>query len=128
MTENTYLEHSAVPDTKEDASGAVATAPLTLEATLYPRRTPFRVGRRHVYAYDVHFDGEPVVVGSHDPEFALARALLARGIVGKITLIDGTTGKPRTIVDIEGAAKRCTVEPNDRRARFAVYRQGAGDD
>ena len=79
MTEKTYLE-LPIPSTEEDLCGTVAQAQTTLEATLYPRRTPFRAGRRYVYAYDVHFRGEPVVVGSHDPEFALARALLVRGI------------------------------------------------
>lgn len=37
-------------------------------------------------------------------EHDLARALLARGIKGKVTIVDGNPGKPRTIVDIERAA------------------------
>ena len=57
------------------------------------------------YLYDVKFEDEKIVAGSRDPETDLARALLARGIVGKVTLMDAVTGKPRTIVDIVKAAK-----------------------
>ena len=51
----------------------------------------------------------------------LARALLARGHTGKVTMLDGATGKPRTIIDIEKAAKVRTVEtPRFRRVeRYA---------
>jgi hypothetical protein len=58
-----------------------------------------------------------VVVNSRDPEHDLARALLAKGITGKITIIDATTGSPRTIVDIEKAALWC-VGSNLNRYRF----------
>jgi hypothetical protein len=74
-----------------------------LKAFLYPRVNPTS---RHWYAYDVVFDGARILIGSHDPEHDLARALLAKGIKGKVTIHDGNTGKPRTIVNIEKAAGR----------------------
>ena len=53
------------------------------------------------------FDGEIIVSDSRDPEHDLARALLARGIKGKVTLHDGCARKPRTVVNIEKAAPWC---------------------
>ena len=62
---------------------------------------------RHWYAYDVMFDGETIVSNSRDPEHDLARVLLARGIKGLVEVRDGRTGKPRSRVNIEQAAKMC---------------------
>ena len=76
--------------------------PMT-EATLYPKVRP---SSKHWYAYDVVFDGDLIVTDSRDPEHDLAR-LLARGIKGTVTLLDGNTGTPRTVVNIEKAAKWC---------------------
>jgi hypothetical protein len=58
------------------------------------------------YAYDVTFSGETIVSNSRDPEHDLARALLARGITGVVEVIDRPTGKPRSRVNVEAAAKR----------------------
>jgi hypothetical protein len=71
-------------------------------ATLHAKPKP---NDRHYYAYDVTFDGEQLVTDSRDPEHDLARALLARGHTGVVTLIDGKTGKPRGRINIEEAAK-----------------------
>lgn len=60
---------------------------------------------RHWYAYDVLLNGEILVSNSRDPEHDLARALLARGIKGAAEVVDGKTGKPRSWVNIEAAAK-----------------------
>jgi hypothetical protein len=49
-------------------------------------------------------------VGSRDPECDVARALLARRITGKLTMVEANTGKPRTIIDIERAAKLTVKE------------------
>ena len=66
---------------------------------------------RHGRLWDVEFDNEMLVVGSRDPEFDLARALLARGVTGSVTILDGKTRKPRTtITDIEKAAGLSTEE------------------
>jgi hypothetical protein len=62
---------------------------------------------RHWYAYDVLLDGEIIVSNSRDPEHDLARALLTRGISGAVELLDGRTGKPRSRINIEKAAKWC---------------------
>ena len=75
-----------------------------LKAYLHPKKKP---NDRHWYAYDVVFDGEIIVTDSRDPEHDLARALLARGIKGNVTLHDGPTRKPRTVVNIEKAAPWC---------------------
>jgi len=53
--------------------------------------------------------------------------LLARGITGKLTMLDGKTGKPRTIVDIEKAAK-LTVEETGSVPRFRKYRERGGSE
>ena len=45
-----------------------------------------------------------------DPECDAARALLALGITGKLTTLDGKTGKPRIMIDIEKAAFLTTEE------------------
>jgi hypothetical protein len=46
------------------------------------------------------------------------RALLAKGITGKLTLLDGKTGKPRIVIDIEQLAQLCVKEGP---LRFAPY-------
>ena len=61
-------------------------------------------GVRYTGRYSVEFDGELIVQDSPDPEHDLARALLARGITGEVTVIDAKTLTPRTIVQIEEAA------------------------
>ena len=60
--------------------------------------------------YSVLFDGKLLIERSRDPECNAARALLARGYTGQLHMLDGKTGKPRTIIDIERAAKLRTVE------------------
>jgi hypothetical protein len=74
-----------------------------VKAYLHPKRKPTS---KHWYAYDVEYDGDLIVTDSRDPEHDLARALLARGIKGRVTMLDGKTGSPRTIINIEKAAKR----------------------
>jgi hypothetical protein len=78
------------------------------------RLHPHWAGGRAGYLYSVIYDGELLVSRSADPECDAARALLARGITGKLTLCDGKTGIPRTIVDIEKAAHlRASEESRD---------------
>jgi hypothetical protein len=55
----------------------------------------------HDGRYSVLFDGKLLVERSRDPECDAARALLAKGITGRLTLCDGKTGRPRTIIDIK---------------------------
>jgi hypothetical protein len=79
--------------------------------------------------YSVLCDGKLLTERSRDPECDAARALVAQGITGKLTLCDGKTGIPRTIVDIEKAARLTTEEgpngPHFRRFR-AVENEAAG--
>jgi hypothetical protein len=81
-----------------------------LRVKLHAGKTAPTPGRRHVYAYAVELDGLLIVEGSHDPATDLARALLDRGLKGKVEVLDGKTGKPRYTVDIERAAKLRTVD------------------
>ena len=64
-----------------------------------------RPSDRHWHAYDVVFGDEIIVSNSRDPEHDLARALHARGIKGVVEVRDVKTGKPRSRVNIERAAK-----------------------
>ena len=66
------------------------------------------------YRYSVIFRGKLLVERSRDPECEAARALVAKGMTGKLTILDGKTGKPRTTIDIELAARlRVTEESRD---------------
>jgi hypothetical protein len=53
--------------------------------------------------------------------------LLTKGITGKLTLLDGKTGEPRTVIDIEKAA-RLTVEETGSVPRFRKYRERGGSE
>ena len=92
---------------------------MMVTCELFPRKTDPRPGRRHVYLYDVRLDGEIIVEGSVDPAPDLARALLARGMTGKATLMHG--GIPRVVINIERLAKLRTVEPDQGRGRFQKW-------
>jgi len=87
------------------------------------RLHPIWVGGRDGYRYSVLFNGKLLVERSRDPECDVARALLAQGITGKLTICDGNTGRPWTIIDIEKAAKRCTGERRRDGLRFETYRE-----
>ena len=91
------------------------------------RLHPIWVGGRDGYRYSVVLDGQLLVERSRDPECDAARALLAKGITGKLTLLDGKTGRPRTIIDIEKAA-RLTAEETNSTPRFRRYRQRGGSE
>ena len=75
-----------------------------ITAEVFPKKTP---NDRNCYAYDVVVGGKTIVSNSRDPEHDLARALLARGIRGAVEIIDSRTGKPRTRINIEKAARWC---------------------
>jgi hypothetical protein len=72
--------------------------------------------------YDVVFEGETIISNSRVPECDASRVLLARGITGRLTILDGKTGKPRTIIDIEKAAKLTVLESERRCPMFAKWR------
>src|SRR5262245_15402373 len=64
---------------------------LMLKGRLHPKWVP-----TVAYRYSVIFRGKLLVERSRDPECDAARALVAKGITGKLTTLDGKTGKPRT--------------------------------
>ena len=86
------------------------------------RLHPIWVGGRAGYVYSVIHDGKLLVERSRDPECDAARTLLAKGITGKLTMLDGKTGRPRTIIDIERAAKLTVSEESRDGLRFRPYR------
>ena len=86
------------------------------------RLHPIWVGGRDGYRYSVLYDGKLLVDRSRDPECNAARALLAKGITGKLTMLDGKTGKPRSIIDVEKAARLTVSEENRDGLRFRPYR------
>ena len=86
---------------------------------------PIWAGGHDGYRYSVLYGGKLLVERSRDPETDAARALLAKGITGKLTLCDGKTGKPRTVIDIEKAAGLVTTEENRSGLRFRKPPRGA---
>ena len=72
-----------------------------MQQLLTARLHPKWVGGRDGYRYSVICRGELIMENSRDPECDAARALLARGITGHLTMLDGKTGIPRTIINIE---------------------------
>ena len=68
---------------------------MVLTARLHPRK-PKKEGE----VYSVIFHGELLVERSSDPECDAAWPLLAKAISGKLTMLDGKTGKPRTVIDL----------------------------
>src|SRR5262245_61186567 len=85
---------------------------MILIAKLFPVWTPElgAAGMPYSDRYNVTFAGHIIVECSRDPETNLARAMLCRANHGKMTVVDGETSKPRTIIDIEKTAKVRTVE------------------
>jgi hypothetical protein len=92
---------------------------------LKARIHPIWIGGKTGYVYSVLFNGTLLVERSRDPEHDAARALLAQGIAGKLTLCDGKTGIPRTIIDIEKAAK-LTVRENGKQFCNAQWKPFEG--
>src|SRR5262245_60741315 len=72
---------------------------MALTASLFPVWTPELGASGMPYSdrYNVVFVGEIIVERSRDPETELARALLDRGHTGTVSMLDGLTGKPRTL-------------------------------
>ena len=84
--------------------------------TMKARLHPHWIGGRTGYVYSVICEGQLLVERSRDPECDAARALLAKGITGNLTMLDGKTGVPRTIISVEKAAQRtCTEGPHGPR-------------
>ena len=91
------------------------------------RLHPHWIGGRTGYVYSVIREGQLLVERSRDPECDAARALVAKGINGKLTMLDGKSGMPRTIIDIEKAAG-LTCEETRGVPRFRKYRERGGSE
>jgi hypothetical protein len=109
-------------DSLKAASAVVGEGRTVKTAILYAEKTDPKPGRRHVYLYNVTVAGEPIVTHSHDPECDLARALLARGVTGVVDVIDGVTGKPRSRVNIEKAARLRVEDGTASTPHFAKWK------
>jgi hypothetical protein len=106
---------SLIIGTKHGQGDILMAAPLTVELH------PIWAGGRSGYRYDVTLNGETIVHRSADPETDSARALLARGIKGIVTVLDGKTNKPRSRINIERSAKLRGTEESRGGLRFRKY-------
>jgi hypothetical protein len=106
-------------------------SPVPIQRKLYPDGGPVKAhlhppirktGVPYTGRYDVTFDGEIIVKGSRDPETDLARALLAQGITGTVMVVDANTGKHRTTVNIQKAAK-LKAEEGPHGPRFVRFQE-----
>ena len=78
--------------------------------------------KKNGYRYAVLYRGRLIVESSRDPEHDAARALVALGFTGKLTLCDGKSGHPRTIIpDIERAAGFSVSEESRDGLRLRRY-------
>jgi hypothetical protein len=77
------------------------------------------------HMWNTTFEGEPLTRLSRDPEHEACRALLARGVTGRVTFIQAKTGTPGLSMDIEKGA-RLTVR-EDGRLRLVKYSPFPGD-
>lgn len=97
----------------------LASNPSTsIKATLVPR---WIGGVRYGYLHDVEMDGETIVNRSRTPEHDFARVLLARGVTGKVQLVD-PDGSPRMVVDVERMAPWTVVEDDRRGLRLVRWK------
>ena len=71
--------------------------------------------------YTVIFDGAVLLDGARDPEHDTARALVALGHTGRLTMWDARTDAHRSTVAIEAAAKM-TVREDQRRMRLVKWK------
>jgi hypothetical protein len=108
---DTLVTHSAAPRAYCDP----------LIAYLKDNPPPKGQSRENWYLYDVIFDGEVIVSDSRDAECEAARVLLGRGITGTLHMHDAETFKPRTIINIEKAAK-ITVKEDRHKMCFVKWR------
>jgi hypothetical protein len=102
-----------------NAAPAVSSS-LALIAELHP--PVLQTGVRYTGKYAVSFRSEYIVANSRDPECAAARVLRGCGITGKVKVIDANTGRCRSVINIELAA-RVVAEEGPCGPRFVKFRQ-----
>jgi hypothetical protein len=115
-----FITAMAVDDPKRAAS---AEHRVEIERTRYTS-----TGAR----YRVTYLGETLIESTRDPAFEACRALLARGIVGKLVTYSPGSSVPRLRVDIEKGSKLMTIDNANDGPRFGRYRPhpdgGKGDE
>jgi hypothetical protein len=89
---------------------------------------PIWAGGKAGYLYNVTLDGDLILERSRDPAYDLARVLRSRGITGHVTLHDGKTGRPRTIIHIDKAAELMVVERSRDGLCLEIYRDSPRSD
>jgi hypothetical protein len=72
------------------------------------------------HKWDVVFEGKVLLHASKNPEFEACRALVAKGITGK--LVTYRDGRPCMVLNIEKAAKVTVSETKAHGPRFVPYK------
>jgi hypothetical protein len=84
-------------------------------------------GERGQY-YRVHYEGAPLIEETWNPEFEACRALLARGIVGRLEVWRFGKSHPDMLVpDIAKAAELAVVENESHGPRFVRWKPKPDD-
>ena len=76
--------------------------------------------------YRVTYQGATLIESARDPAFEACRALLARGIVGRLVTYSPGSSVPRLRVDIEQGATLMTIDNANDGPRFGRYRPHPG--
>jgi hypothetical protein len=87
---------------------------------------PTALGERG-HGYRVTYTGAVLVDGSRNPEFDACRALLARGIRGKLEVWRKGATFPATVLDIEAGARLTVAETDAAGPRFMRWQPFSAD-
>jgi hypothetical protein len=80
------------------------------------------------HRYRVTHAGTVLIDGSRNPEFDACRALLARGLRGRLEVWRKGAAFPAMVLDIEAAARLTVAETEREGPRFAPWRPFSVDD
>jgi hypothetical protein len=76
--------------------------------------------------YRVTYLGKTLIGSARDPEYEACRALLAKGVKGKMVTYSPGSLVPRTRIDIESGAQLTIIENTNEGPRRARYRPHPG--
>jgi hypothetical protein len=113
-----------LPHPPETASAAPIAPPAPSVREYSIELVPFKEYRNSQeyvsgHKWDVIIDGDLLLKASKNPEFEACRALVAKGLAGKLTTY--RDGRPAMTLDIEKAAKVTVRETKALGPRFARY-------
>ena len=80
------------------------------------------------HRYRVTYAGTILIDGSRNPEFDACRAMLARGIRGRLEVWRKGAAFPAMVLDIEAGARLTVAETEREGPRFAPWRPFSVDD